>query len=72
MKYILQTQLVITNLKFLVVPGDNVATAKLTIHTECTHLSLQSIPQLLPSLQVPNEVRPSMVKLESGEHRRAC
>lgn len=45
-----------TNLKLLVIPGDDGGTAKLAVHAEGTHLTLQSIPQLLPRLQVPDEV----------------
>lgn len=60
-----------TNLKLLVVPRDDGGTAELTVHAEGAHLPLQSIPQLLPCLQVPDEVGPCMVKLESWEDRRA-
>lgn len=47
------------------VPGDDVATAKLAIHTEGTHLSLQAVSQFFPCLQVPDEIGPSVVQLES-------
>ncbi len=54
-----------TNLKLLVVPGDDCGAAELAVHAEGAHLPLQSVPQLLPRLQVPDEVGPCMVKLES-------
>lgn len=56
-----------TNLKLLVVPGDDVAAAELTIHIEGTHFTLQTVAQLLPRLQVPDEIGPSMVQLEPGQ-----
>lgn len=54
-----------TNLKLLVVPGDDVGAAELAVHTEGAHLRLQGVPQLLPRLQVPNEVGLRVVQLES-------
>lgn len=53
------------NLKLLVVPGDDGGIAELTVHAKGTHLPFQRISQLLPSLQVPDEVGPCMVELES-------
>lgn len=60
-----------TNLKLLVIPGDDGGTTELTVHAEGPHLPLQSIPQLLPRLQVPDEVGPSVIKLESWEDKGA-
>lgn len=54
------------------VPGDDVATAKLAIHVEGTHLSFKAVPQFLPCLQVPDEIGASVVQLESGEDGRTC
>ena len=53
------------------VPGDDCGTAELAVHAERAHLPLQSVTQLLPRLQVPDEVGPSVVELESGEDRGA-
>lgn len=53
-----------TNLKLLVVPGDDSGVAKFTVHAKSTHLPLQSVSQLLPCFKVPDEVGACMVKLE--------
>lgn len=59
------------HLKLLVVPGDDGGTAELAVHAEGAHLPLQSLPQLLPGLQVPDEVGPGVVELESsGDAKR--
>lgn len=47
------------------VPGDDVGAAELAVHTEGSHLRLQSVPQFLPRLQVPDEVGLRVVQLES-------
>lgn len=60
-----------TNLKLLVVPGDDVGTAELPVYAEGAHLSLQSVSQLFPRLQVPDEVGSRVVELESLEDRRS-
>lgn len=49
------------NLKLLVIPGNNGGTAKFAVHAKGAHLALQSIPQLLSSFQVPDEVGPCVV-----------
>lgn len=54
-----------TNLKLLVVPGDDVGAAELAVHAEGAHLRLEGVPQLLPRLQVPDEVGLCVVQLES-------
>lgn len=47
------------------VPGDDGSAAQLAVHAEGAHLALQSVSQLLPCLQVPDEVGLCMVELES-------
>lgn len=54
-----------SNLKLLVVPGDDGGTAELAVHVEGSHLPLQSVSQLLPRPQVPDEVGARVVELES-------
>lgn len=61
-----------TDLKLLVVPGDDVGAAKLAVHTEGAHLRLQGVAQLLPRLQVPDEVGLRVVQLESLNDRGGC
>ena len=60
-----------TNLKLLVVPGDDGGAAELAVHAEGSHLALQSVAQLLPRLQVPDEVGPRVVELESVRGQRS-
>lgn len=54
------------------VPGDDVRAAELAVHTEGAHLRLQGVTQLLPRLQVPDEVGLRVVQLESLNDRRGC
>lgn len=54
------------NLELLVVPGDEGGVAQLAVHVEGTHLPFQRVPQLLPGLQIPDEVGACVVELESG------
>lgn len=51
------------------VPGNDVGAAELAVHTEGAHLRLQGVTQLLPRLQVPNEVGLRVVQLESLNER---
>ena len=46
------------------VPGDDAAAAQLPVHAEGAHFPLQSVPELLARLQVPDEVGPGVVQLE--------
>lgn len=55
------------DLKLLVVPGDDGSTAQLSVHAEAAHLSLQSVSQLLSGLQIPDEIRASMIYLKPSD-----
>ena len=49
------------------VPGDDAGAAQLPVHAEGPHLPLQPVPELLPGLQVPDQVGAGVVQLEPGE-----
>ena len=51
------------------VPGDDAGAAQLAVHAEGPHLPLQAVTELLPRLQVPDQVGAGVVQLEPGEGR---
>lgn len=58
------------DLKLLVVPGDDVGAAQLSVHAEGAHLSLQSVSQLLSGLQIPDEIRASVILLKPAHKHK--
>lgn len=52
------------------VPGDDVGAAQLSVHAEGAHLALQSVSQLLSGLQIPDEIRASVILLKPAHKHK--
>ena len=44
------------HLKFMVVPGDHISAAKLSVNVKCSHFRLETISQFLSCFEIPNQV----------------